>query len=447
MGVLLGLSFMLLLKSKWSWELRFWVIMIFSFLEMKFLNIESSGAYFYYLYMDIVSMPLVMLSFWMTGLMILSSYNSIKFNNNKPYYFSSCVLILCIFLFFFFFVENMIMFYMFFEMTLIPTLLLILGWGYQPERLQAGMYMLLYTVGASLPLLMCLVFISFREGCYNMNFYMYMYMTYMNMYWFVGMLLAFLVKLPLYFFHLWLPKAHVEAPISGSMILAGVLLKLGGYGFMRFMYMFNFSSGVWMKLLMIVCLWGGVLTCIICVGQSDMKSLIAYSSVGHMGLMLAGLISGFIIGWEGAMLMMICHGLCSSGMFCMANLIYEKINSRSLFLCGGMLNYNPMMSMLMFMLCICNMGAPPFINLISEIMLYIAMYMYSSIFLIYVVIMVFLGGLFNLLFYVMIHHGQIMSFMKIMVVGSSSESLLLMLHIIPLLMFMLNISYISKMFF
>nr|YP_010610739.1 NADH dehydrogenase subunit 4 [Graneledone verrucosa]WAP91559.1 NADH dehydrogenase subunit 4 [Graneledone verrucosa] len=447
MGMLMGMGTLFFIDKKWSWELRFWFIMIFSFLILKFLSVESGGIYIYYFYMDMMSMVLILLSFWMSGLMMLASYSSVKIIKNKYYYFSLCVLVLCFIIIIFFMVENLLMFYLFFEMSLIPTLFLILGWGYQPERLQAGMYMMLYTVSASLPMLLCIVLIGYKKSSYNMNMYMLMSMDNMNMYWFFGLLVAFLVKLPLYFFHLWLPKAHVEAPISGSMILAGVLLKLGGYGIMRFLMLFNFINGEYIKMLMVICLWGGILTSLICVGQSDMKSLIAYSSVGHMGMMLMGLISMFIVGWEGALLMMICHGLCSSGLFCIGNLIYEKINSRSLFLCGGMINYNPVMSLFMFLLCICNMGAPPFINLISEIMLYISMYMYSKVFLFFVIMMVFMGGLYNLLFYIMIHHGEIMSFMKVMSDNKSNENLLLMLHIIPLLIFMLNIGYISKMIF
>nr|YP_009240670.1 NADH dehydrogenase subunit 4 [Octopus conispadiceus]YP_010132629.1 NADH dehydrogenase subunit 4 [Enteroctopus dofleini]AIJ03117.1 NADH dehydrogenase subunit 4 [Octopus conispadiceus]QQH14298.1 NADH dehydrogenase subunit 4 [Enteroctopus dofleini]WIA66150.1 NADH dehydrogenase subunit 4 [Enteroctopus dofleini] len=446
MGILFSFFFLFFFNKKWNWELRFWFIMIFSFLFMKNLMVDG-GVYMYYFYLDYVSSILVLLSLWTSGLMLLSSYYSVKINNNKIVYFSFCVLMLCFVIILFFVVENLLLFYLFFEVSLIPTLLLILGWGYQPERLQAGMYMMLYTVSASLPLLLCILMIGYREGIYSMNMFMLLWLNDMNMFWFFGLLLAFLVKLPMYFFHLWLPKAHVEAPISGSMILASVLLKLGGYGFMRFLMLFNFVVGDYMKLLVVICLWGGILTSIICVGQSDMKSLIAYSSIGHMGVMLVGLLSGFIVGWEGALLMMISHGLCSSGLFCAGNLIYEKMNSRSLYLCGGMINFNPMMSLFMFLLCICNMGAPPFVSLMSEIMLYISMYMYSFILLFFVIIMVFMGGLYNLLFYVVLHHGQIMSFMKVVVVMKSSESLLLVLHIIPLLVFILNIGYMSKVVF
>nr|YP_009947788.1 NADH dehydrogenase subunit 4 [Hapalochlaena fasciata]QOH92326.1 NADH dehydrogenase subunit 4 [Hapalochlaena fasciata] len=445
--MLMSMILLIFLGEIMKWEYCLWFMMIFSFMMLKYLNIDFSGISEFMFIFDKLSSVLILLSFWTTSLMLLSSYKSIKMMSNKVNYFVSCVMLLCFVVVFFFLVENLMMFYLFFEISLIPTLMLILGWGYQPERLQAGMYMMLYTVSASLPLLLCLLLLGYKEGTYSMSIMNFLFINNMSIYWVIGLLLALLVKLPLYFFHLWLPKAHVEAPISGSMILASVLLKLGGYGIIRFVGLFNILGNNFMIMLIIICLWGGMLTSIICVGQSDMKSLIAYSSIGHMGVMLAGVISGFIVGWEGAVLMMFCHGLCSSGLFCLGNLIYEKINSRSLFLCGGMINYNPMMGLFMFLLCICNMGAPPFISLISEVMLYISMYMYSTFLLLFVLVMVFLGGLYNLIFYVSISHGQMMSFIKAISINKSNENLLLLMHIFPLLLFILNLGYVNKIYF
>lgn len=203
--------------------------------------------------------------------------------------FTINVIFLLIFLFLTFSRISLFGFYLFFEMSLIPTMFLILGWGYQPERLQAGVYLLFYTLLASLPLLVGIFYINDLLMCIDIS--VLVGRGFVNELLYYRMVMAFLVKMPMFLVHLWLPKAHVEAPVAGSMILAGILLKLGGYGLLRVM---PFISVVGVKVNFIwvgVRLVGGVLVRLVCLRQVDLKALIAYSSVAHMGIVLGGMMT------------------------------------------------------------------------------------------------------------------------------------------------------------
>jgi len=144
------------------------------------------------------------------------------------------------------------------------------------------------------------------------------------------------VKLPIFFFHVWLPKAHVEAPVGGSIILAGVLLKLGGYGIYRFSFLLKYWIILYREILLGFRIVGGLVIRLLCLRQIDLKMLIAYSSVSHISLVIGGLISIYIWGINGILAMMIAHGFCSSGLFCLRNIIYERFFSRRLIYLGGM---------------------------------------------------------------------------------------------------------------
>nr|QXJ42358.1 NADH dehydrogenase subunit 4 [Sepioloidea lineolata] len=449
MGLFFGGLYLLMFGFNMFWQIRLWFLMFMSFLFLSMLNLENWGNMFMdYLFCDNLSGILVVLTLWISGLMILASNYSVNMMDNSKLGFSSVVLVLCFVVILFFLMNNYMYFYIFFEISLIPTMMLIIGWGYQPERLQAGLYMMLYTITSSLPLLVSLLMFGIVYKSFSMSLIMYMtcekFLYNVNFIWFIGVMTAFLVKLPMFSVHLWLPKAHVEAPIAGSMILAGILLKLGGYGVMRMMMIFFLNDIFVSKFILVFCLWGGVLTAIICVGQSDVKSLIAYSSVGHMGVMLGGILSKFMWGWEGAVLMMVSHGFCSSGLFCLANLVYEKFKSRSLYLYSGLINVNSIMCLWWFLFCISNMGAPPSIGLVSEVMLFCSLFTYSGWLLMIILMMVFLGGLYNLVMFISTQHGGVMNYMNSSLSNNCSEYLLLFLHFYPMLVFITNVGYLNK---
>nr|AFN27600.1 NADH dehydrogenase subunit 4 [Diadromus collaris] len=347
---------------------------------------------------DFYSNLMIYLTLWILILMNLIS--SMKLN---LYYFNIMNLLL-LFLMLCFLSFNLIMFYMFFEMSLIPVLMLIMGWGFQIDRIQAGIYMMLYTLFGSLPLFILIIYFyqiieSLMMDFLKMNIFIW--------YMYIMMMIAFLIKLPMYLFHLWLPKAHVEAPLSGSMILAGVMLKLGSYGMMRLMIMFLNLMMNFNKFIMIISLLGGIYSSLICLNQMDMKKLVAYSSIVHMSILMNGLMTLNNWGFSGGLLMMLGHGLCSSGMFCLVNINYERLHSRSLLINKGMINYYPSLSMMWFLLCSSNLSFPPSLNLWSEIMLLNSIIIWNKMMILLLMMLLFLSASYSLYLYSFSQHGLI----------------------------------------
>nr|AML26734.1 NADH dehydrogenase subunit 4 [Histeridae sp. BMNH 1274741] len=376
---------------------------------------------------DPLSYMMILLSAWVCCLMLMASMK-VKFYNSFPSLFLFNVLILFLSLYLAFSSLSVLLFYIFFEMSLIPTLLLVLGWGYQPERLQAGVYLLFYTLLGSLPMMVSIFYLHRSLGSLSFNFFN----SVDSILFLICMNFAFLVKIPMYFVHLWLPKAHVEAPVSGSMILAGIMLKLGGYGLMRFL---SISISVLFSikfLIMSISLVGGMIVALICLNQSDIKSLVAYSSVSHMGLVLAGLMTMHYWGFLGALIMMVAHGLCSSGLFCLANFSYERLNSRSLYLNKGMINIMPSFALWWFLLCASNMAAPPSLNLLGEIILINTLVGFSLLNMIFLSLVSFFSAAYSLYLYSFTQHGKMHLGSYSYFLGSVREHLLLFLHWFPL---------------
>nr|YP_009185848.1 NADH dehydrogenase subunit 4 [Gabronthus thermarum]ALO70577.1 NADH deshydrogenase subunit 4 [Gabronthus thermarum] len=427
---MIPLSF--LSKSFW---LNLWAYFLMSFIFLLVFRTDYSVFNISYIFgCDLLSYVMIILSFWICSLMLLAS-SKLYIKKNFYNMFMLLLLMLLFSLVLTFSTMNLFILYLFFEMSLIPTLILILGWGYQPERIQAGTYLLFYTMLASLPMLVSIFF--YYSNFHTLNLFMMMSsIDYFMLYFCFNM--VFFVKMPMYFVHLWLPKAHVEAPVSGSMILAGVMLKLGGYGLMRLMPLF-INLGMKINFIMIVIsLIGGMFVSFICIRQTDIKSLIAYSSVAHMGLVLGGIMTLNYWGLCGALVMMLAHGLCSSGLFCLANISYERLLSRSLFLNKGLINLMPSMSLWWFLFSSSNMAAPPSLNLLAEIMLINSLVNWSFYCMIPLSILSFMSAVYSLYLYSYSQHGKLSLSLYSFSMGLSREYLLLLLHWLPLNMLILK---------
>nr|WGO58167.1 NADH dehydrogenase subunit 4 [Scalida pyrrhocephala] len=431
LSIIMFLFFMIplcLFKNFW-WMVQSMIFMlsfIFMFMNSYFF---SWGNISYMFGCDYISFGLILLSMWICVLMVMAS-ESIYFLKSYSSFFLFVVLFLLIMLCCTFGSMSLFAFYLFFEGSLIPTLFLILGWGYQPERLQAGIYLLFYTLLASLPMLVCIMYLYEYNG--SLIFPMMNIMFDYNIFMYLSMIFAFLVKMPMFTVHLWLPSAHVEAPVSGSMILAGVLLKLGGYGLLR-VYLLLMQLGMNFNYVFVsISLVGGLLVSLICMRQTDLKSLVAYSSVAHMGIVIGGLMTMLYWGFCGSYTLMIAHGLCSSGLFCLVNISYERLGSRSLLINKGLMNFMPSMAMWWFLLSACNMAAPPSLNLLGEISLLNSLVGWSYLTMIVLMLLSFFSSAYTLYLFSYSQHGIFYSGIYSCSLGCVREFLLLFLHWFPL---------------
>nr|YP_010937263.1 NADH dehydrogenase subunit 4 [Ixodes loricatus]WKW95220.1 NADH dehydrogenase subunit 4 [Ixodes loricatus] len=385
---------------------------------------------------DLMSMNLILLSVWVGILMMLSSFKEELYENK---YFMFYLFFMMFLLYVCFFSMNLMMFYFFFEAILFPIIMMIFNWGNQPERLQAGMYMLLYTLFGSLPLFIMIMMM----GGMTLNYY---YMEWFGQsglgILFFLMMAGFMVKIPMFFVHLWLPKAHVEAPISGSMILAAVLLKLGIFGVYRFKMFFEEEMLSLGWLLMVIGVLGGAYVGIMCLMQTDIKSLIAYSSVCHMGVVLGGMMNLNFWGSYGSLLLMLGHGLCSSGLFCLGNMMYERFFTRSLMLLKGMMKIFPSLSLWWFLMAIVNMSAPPSMNLFGEIFLMGSLIKFSLIFILPIMLISFLSACYSLYLFSYVNHGEGWVLWSVKMI-TPREFTILLFHLLPLVLWALKMENFS----
>lgn len=268
---------------------------------------------------------------------------------------------------FFFLSNNVFMLYLTFEVSLVPIRLIILGWGYQPERLPATARIIFYTITASLPLFLCLL--NLRKNCMGMMRQIVALARIRappQIIISISLSIAFLVKVPIFLFHAWLPKAHVEAPVQGSMILAAILLKLGTYGVLLVSPFVMFNN--WRKLIFRISLLGLFVMRAVCLRIWDTKVLIAYSSVSHMAAILIIIVlplkNNSVVGTY----LMVTHAFSSGGLFYVAYLFYCYSGTRLMNLTSNLIFFCPILILYFFLFVMLNIAAPPSFNLVAELL-------------------------------------------------------------------------------
>nr|BAV71753.1 NADH dehydrogenase subunit 4 [Acanthocobitis sp. Puma Loach] len=431
-----------LVSPKWLWSSTTAQSLLIALISLTWLKSASEAGWSssnFYLATDSLSTPLLVLTCWLLPLMILASQNHINLEPvNRQRLYITLLVSLQTFLIMAFGATEVIMFYIMFEATLIPTLIIITRWGNQTERLNAGTYFLFYTLAGSLPLLVALLLLQQSTGTLSMLIMQYSQPLMLNSWshsiWWAGCLIAFLVKMPLYGVHLWLPKAHVEAPVAGSMVLAAVLLKLGGYGMMRMMIMLDPLSKELAYPFIILALWGILMTGSICLRQTDLKSLIAYSSVSHMGLVAGGILIQTPWGFTGAIILMIAHGLVSSALFCLANTAYERTHSRTMMLARGLQVIFPLTAVWWFIANLANLALPPLPNLMGEIMIITTLFNWSP----WTILLTGIGTLitagYSLYLFLMTQRGPSPTHITGLPPFHTREHLLMVMHLIPVIL-------------
>lgn len=292
-------------------------------------------------------------------LLLFYSYTNYIFKETKS--FSSLIIFYLPLLILFFSRENILIFYMLFEFSILPIFLIILGWGNQPERLFARNYLLFYTLLFSFPLIIIFILISFNYTLY------WSYLSSDTFLW-IFILIPFFVKIPVYIFHLWLPKAHVEAPVLGRIILARILLKTGGYGLLK---VINLCDTWLPNYLVCLSLFLIFYASILCILQTDLKKFVAYRRVTHITIILALVLSNYLHFESGRIFLIISHGVISNSLFFIVGLFSFTRLSRLLYRQSNIILINPTLWFCAILILFINAGTPPSLRIINEIILFI----------------------------------------------------------------------------
>jgi len=361
---------------------------------------------------DNISLLLIILSCMILTLSLISSWNSLP--NTFFASFGFTVFIQVFILVLAFSCIDLILFYIAFEVILIPMFIMISLFGSRSRKVKASYFFMLYTIFGSFFFLSTLIFLSYNFGTTN-------YLILLNykfdlntqkLLW-LGMFVSFAVKIPMIPFHIWLPEAHVEAPTPGSMILAGLLLKLGTYGFIRFsLGLFPEASIYFSPLIFILGLISIVYASFVAVRQTDMKKIIAYSSIAHMNLVVIGLFSFNVDCFIGSLFQMISHGFVSPGLFFLIGVLYSRYHTRLIYIFSGLNQYMPLFISFFLFFTMANISLPITSSFIGEFLIFIGLFETNVVLTLVSATSLVTGGLYMLWLFNRIAFGNLNSKLK-----------------------------------